>query len=143
MIIRTSGKHYRISRYGGTENGKNIESRIGKVLVGTAPNQIPEALVDDLTPKELRALREKLEADRRVFLAQRVPQIVTELRSLADAIEDGILDTDAMESLRAAADDLLKRFRGARRSRGDATKSSLRGSPPQPDADGATIAAGS
>jgi len=108
MIVRKSESKYTFYRYGGTKDGKNLEVRVGSCLVGTSPESIPQDLMDDLTPKELKVLREALAKNQRESLNAKISGIVADLNDLSSAIESGLLDLNSVIDLNTAAQGFLK-----------------------------------
>ena len=108
MIIRPSGNKYSLYRYGGTKDGKNLEVRVGSCMVGTSPESIPQDLMDDLTPKELKVLRDVLAKDQRESMNAKISGIVADLNDLSSAVESGLLDLNSVIDLNKAAQGFLK-----------------------------------
>lgn len=111
MIIRKTKSHYTLSRYGGVSNGKNLEVRIGVVPLGISPQDVAADIVEDLTPKQLKQLQEKLAADQKQILAGKVACLTADLNDLTSAVESRVLTLDDLVDLHKAATHFVKRFR--------------------------------
>jgi len=114
MIIRKSNKQYTLYRYGGSAAGKNIEVRIGAVAIGTRPAHIPDDLVMDLTPRELTELRERLTADERDQLSEKIGGLEVDLKRILDAVNTGLLDEQSTAKLNEVVKALTKALPRAR-----------------------------
>lgn len=108
MIVRKSGSKYTLYRYGGTIEGKNLEVRVGACPAGTSPDAIPQELVDDLTPKELKVLKDELAKEQKAILNAKISGIVGDLNDLSSAIDSGLLDVNLVAELHEAASGFLK-----------------------------------
>lgn len=108
MIARKSGNKYTFYRYGGTFEGKNLEVRVGSCPTGISPDAIPQDLMEDLTPKELKYLRGELAKDQQAILEAKIAEVVRDLNDLSCAIESGLLDVSSVVELKAAASGFLK-----------------------------------
>ena len=108
MIVRKSGTKYTFYRYGGTQGGKNLEVRVGSCPTGTSPEAIPQELMDDLTPKELKFLRDELTKDLQAILNTKIAGLVSDLNDLSSAIGSGLLDHHSVAKLHTAATGFLK-----------------------------------
>ena len=111
MIIRKTRSHYTLYRYGGVSHGKNLEVRLGTVLLETSPEAIPAEITENLSPKELRSLQAELAKDHRQILMDKMASLVADLNDLGSALESGLLDPDAMVDLHKAATTFGKRSR--------------------------------
>lgn len=103
MIIRKSKTEVVLKRYGGTNDGKNVEARIGTIPLGTSPHAIPEDIVENLTPKELRELQTTLAADQKLILIGKCSQLVADLNDVTSALDSGLLQPEALVDLLKAA----------------------------------------
>lgn len=108
MIVRKSGSKYTFYRYGGTSEGKNLEVRVGSCPTGISPDAIPQELMDDLTPKELKVLKDELAKDQQAILSAKISGIVSDLNDLSSAIDSGLLDVNSVAELHTAASGFLK-----------------------------------
>ena len=108
MIVRKSGTKYTFYRYGGTSEGRNLEVRVGSCPAGISPDAIPQDLLDDLTPKELKFLRDELAKEQQKVLTAKVSGIANELNDISSAIGSGLLDVSVVEKLHTAASGFLK-----------------------------------
>lgn len=108
MIVRKSGSKYTLYRYGGTSEGKNLEVRVGSCPTGISPDAIPQELMCDLTPKELKVLRDVLAKDQQEILNAKISGIVADLNDLSSAVGSGLLDMSSVAELHTAALAFLK-----------------------------------
>lgn len=108
MIVRKSESKFTLYRYGGTKDGKNLEVRVGTCPVETNPESIPQELVDNLTPRELKFLKEELAKEQQEILNAKIAGIVSDLNDLSSAIESGLLNMNAVVDLNKAAQGFLK-----------------------------------
>ena len=108
MIVRKSGAKYTFYRYGGISEGKNLEVRVGSCARGISPDEIPQILMDDLTPKELKFLRDELAKEQHAILKTKISGIAGDLNDLSSAIQSGLLDVNSIAELRTAASGFLK-----------------------------------
>ena len=108
MIVRKSGSKYTFYRYGGTVEGKNLEVRVGSCPTGISPDAIPQELLDDLTPKELKVLKEALANEQQAILKTKISGTVGDLNDLSSAIDCGLLDESSVMELHKAVSGFLK-----------------------------------
>lgn len=108
MIVRKSDSKYTFYRYGGSIDGKNLEVRVGSCPVGTNPESIPHELVDNLTPKEVKFLKDELAKEQQVIMNAKIAGIVSDLKDLTSAIGSGFLDLNSVVDLNTAAQGFLK-----------------------------------
>lgn len=113
MIIRKTKTEVVLKRYGGVIDSKNVEARIGTIPLGTSPHAIPDNIVENLTPKELRELQTILAADQKLILIGKCSQLVADLNDVTSALDSGLLDPDALVDLHKAATRFAKRCRTA------------------------------
>jgi hypothetical protein len=111
MIINESKDNLVLRRYAGVLDGKSLDTRIGSIPRDTSPNAIPAEILDDLTPKELRQLQEKLTSVQKEILKSKAFVLVSEMNDIASALESGLLGTESMAELHKAASMLAKRAR--------------------------------
>lgn len=111
MIIRKSGSKFTLYRYGGVFEGKNLEVRVGSIPVSTRPEAISKDLLEDLTPKEVKALREELGREQQALLKSKISLLVADLNDVSSALDSGLLDAGFVEDLHTAASGFLKRSR--------------------------------
>lgn len=107
MHIRKSGNKFNLSRYGGVSGGKNLEVRVGSIPIDTNPNSIPAELLEDLSPKDLKALRAVLISEQQEILKSKVSSLVGDLNDLSSALDSGLLNTASIEDLQKAASRFL------------------------------------
>lgn len=112
MIVRKSGTKITLYRYGGISEGKSLEVRVGSCPTGISPEAIPQDLMEDLTPKELKYLRGELAKEQKAILQEKIAGVVGDLNDLSSAIESGLLDVTSAMELKVAASGFLKRARG-------------------------------
>ena len=113
MHIRKSGTKFKLTRYGGVSGGKNLEVRVGSVPIDTSPDAIPTELLEDLSPKELKALRAVLISEQQEILKSKVSGLVGDLNDLSSSLDSGLLNIASIEDLHKAASRFLKRSRRA------------------------------
>ena len=111
MHIRKTGNKFNLSRYGGVSEGKNLEIRVGSIPIDTSPDSIPADLLEDLSPKDLRALKAVLIAEQQEILKSKVAGLAADLNDLSSALDSGLIDTACVEDLNQAASVFLKRSR--------------------------------
>ena len=99
MRIKSSGQFHSLYRYGGAVNAKTIEVKIGTVLVGTTPDLIPVDILDELTPKETRALREFLGHEQVSIFQSRFAALTTEIGSMTRLVKAENLDVSSVEKM--------------------------------------------
>lgn len=111
MIIQEAGDKLVMRRYAGIHDGKSLDKRIGSVPLDTSPNSIPAAVLDDLTPKELRQLQGKLTEIQKKILHSKASALVSEMNDIASVLESGLLDPGSILDLHKAASVLARRSR--------------------------------
>lgn len=111
MIFRETKTHLTLSRYGGTADGKNIEVRICSLPMNTTPYAIPEEIIEELTPRELKELRTKLVLYQTQIMTAKVSSLVDGLHEITSALESDLLDHQCVLDLYTAATLLVKRSR--------------------------------
>ena len=89
-------------RYGGAVDGKTVEVKIGTVSVGTPSDAIPVDLLDDLTPKETRELREFMAHEQVSICRSRFAALTTEIESVTRLVSTENLDASSVEKMVAA-----------------------------------------
>lgn len=102
MRIKSSGQSHALYRYGGVVDTKTFEVKIGTVLVGTAPDLIPVDILDELTPKETRALREFLALAQVSIFRSRFAVLTTEIGSVTRLVNAENLDISSVDKMIAA-----------------------------------------
>lgn len=108
MIIRPSGNKYSLYRYGGSSQGKNLEVKVGLCPKGISPDAIPADLMENLTPKELKVLKDVLAKDHQEILNGKISGIVADLNDLGSALESGVVDPNSVIQLQNAASAFVK-----------------------------------
>lgn len=111
MRIKSSGQSHTLYRYGGVVNTKTSEVKIGTVLAGTAPDLIPVDVLDELTPKETRALREFLALEQVSIFRSRFDALTTEIGSVTRLVNTENLDVSSVEKMVAAVAGLQSAIR--------------------------------
>ena len=102
MRIKSSGQSHSLYRYGGAVDGKTVEVKIGTVSVGTPSDAIPVDLLDDLTPKETRELREFMAHEQVSICRSRFAALTTEIESVTRLVSTENLDASSVEKMVAA-----------------------------------------
>ena len=102
MRIKSSVQSHSLYRYGGAVNDKTVEVKIGTVSVGTPPDLIPVDILDELTPKETRALREFLGHEQVSIFRSRFATLTTEIGSVTRLVKTENLDVSSVEKMVAA-----------------------------------------
>ena len=117
-----AGDKLTLHRYDGVDDERKLKmARIGSIPLDTKPDAIPEALVDDLTPKELRELKESLSQEQGRRAAQKLGDIMPALDDLLACAADGMLGPEQVADLEKTTADFLKRLRRIGASRMIAT----------------------
>ena len=112
MRQTVAGDKLTLHRYDGVDGeGKSKMARIGSIPLGTKPDAIPEALIDDLTPKELRELKEYLTQEQGRRAVQKLDSVMYDLGDLLAAAASGTLGAEKITDLEKNAADFLKRLR--------------------------------
>ena len=79
-----AGDKLTLHRYDGVDDERKSKmARIGSIPLDTKPDAIPEALVDDLTPRELRELKEFLMQEQSKRAVQKLGDIMPTLDDAA------------------------------------------------------------
>lgn len=101
-----------LHRYDGVDNeGKSKMARIGSISFSTKPDAIPEALIDDLTPRELRELKEYLAQEQGRRAVQKLGGIMNDLNDLLASAAAGMLGAEQVADLEKTTAEFLKRLR--------------------------------
>ena len=117
-----AGDKLTLHRYDGVDDERKSKmARIGSIPLGTKPDAIPEALVDDLTPRELRELKESLAQEQSRRAVQKLGDIMPALDELLACAAAGMLGPDQVADLEKTTADFLKRLRRISASRMIAT----------------------
>lgn len=103
MIIRKTKAEYNLSRYGGTVGGAQATVRVGSVPLGTNPDAIPDKLLMDLTPNELKVLKEKLQEDQNESIKAKAVKLIGDMADISSGMEADMLDREVIEKLGKAA----------------------------------------
>ena len=112
MRQTVAGDKLTLHRYDGVDGeGKSKMARIGSVPLGTKPDAIPEALIDDMTPKELRELKEYLTQEQGRRAVQKLGGVMIDLTDLLAAASAGTLAAEQIADLEKNTVDFLKRLR--------------------------------
>ena len=102
MRIKTSGTSHILYRYSGSSEGKGVESKIGSVPVGTAPDALSEEITDNLTPREARELREHLATEQVSIFRSRFMALLDEVESVSVLVIHEKLDVLSVQKMAAA-----------------------------------------
>lgn len=112
MRQTVAGDKLTLHRYDGVDGeSKSKMARIGSLPLGSKPDAIPEALIDDLTPKELRELKESLTQEQGRRAIQKLGGITTDLNDLLSAAASGMLGCEKVADLEKTTAEFLKRLR--------------------------------
>lgn len=112
MRQTVAGDKLTLHRYDGVdEERKSKMARIGSIPLCTKPDAIPEALIDDLTPKELRELKESLTQEQGRRAVQKLGDIMPALDDLLASAAAGMLGPEQVADLEKTTADFLKRLR--------------------------------
>ena len=112
MRQTVAGDKLTLYRYDGVDDERKSKmARIGTISLGTKPDAIPEALIDDLTPKELRDLKERLTQEQAKRAVQKLGGVMTDLNELLASAESGMLAHEHVAELEKTTAGVLKRLR--------------------------------
>lgn len=111
MRIKSSGQSHSLYRYGGAVNTKTVEVKIGIVLVGTPPDLIPVDILDELTPKETRALREFLDHEQVSIFQSQFVALTTNIISITRLVRAENLDASSVVKMVTALSGLQSAIR--------------------------------
>ena len=111
MRISETGQKIVVHRYGGLSDGKSTMAKIGNLPLGTKPDEIPNELKQDLTPRELNKLIEFLKADQVRMASQKVEMLVQSLDEMLLSVKAGVLNEELIKKLDSSASDFAKRLR--------------------------------
>jgi hypothetical protein len=111
MRISETGQKIVMHRYGGLNDGKSIMAKIGDVPVGTKPDEIPDDLKQNLTPRELSELVEHLKADQVRMATQKVDVLVQNLQEMLSSAKAGVLSQELVKKLDSSASEFTKQLR--------------------------------
>ena len=101
-----------LHRYDGVDDdGKSRMARIGTIPLCTKPDAIPEALIDDLTPKELRELKEYLTLEQGRRAVQKLVVVTIDMNDLLTSASAGLLGVDQLVELEKTTAEFLKKLR--------------------------------
>jgi len=107
-----AGDKLTLHRYDGVDDERKSKmARIGSISLDTKPEAIPEALVDDLTPRELRELKEFLAQEQGRRAVQKLGDIMPALDDLLACAAAGMLGPEQVADLEKITADFLKRLR--------------------------------
>ena len=113
-----AGDKLTLHRYDGVDDERKSKmARIGSIPLDTKPDAIPEALVDDLTPRELRELKEFLMQEQSKRAVQKLGDIMPTLDDLLACVAAGMLGSEQISDLEKTTADFLKRLRRISTSR--------------------------
>lgn len=101
-IVKTKSE-YKLSRYAGQHDGKNVEKKIGIVPLKTSGSAIPEELKDDLTPRELRQLIAYLDAETAQRLRDDCESLAQKVDEVTSAVDAGIVEAGSLDRIKSAA----------------------------------------
>ena len=112
MRQTVAGDKLTLHRYDGVDGERKSKmARIGSISLDTKPDAIPEALIDDLTPKELRELKEYLTQEQGRRAVQKLGGVLTDLADLLAAAASGTLGAEQIADLEKTTTEFLKRLR--------------------------------
>ena len=116
MRIKTSGTSHILYRYSGSSDGKGVEAKIGAVPVGTAPDDLSVDITDNLTPRELRELREHLVAEQASMFKSRFSALMGELEAVSGLVSPENTDAVSVQKMAAALSGLQSVIRRVQRA---------------------------
>ena len=111
MRISETGQKIVLHRYGGLRDGKSTMAKIGDFTLGTKPDQIPDDLKQDLTPRELGELIKFLNEGQVRMASQKVELFVQSLEEMLSSAKAGVLSDELVKKLDSSASDFAKRLR--------------------------------
>ncbi len=108
MQIFKTKTEYKLSRYAGQHDGKNVEKRIGSVPLKTSGSAIPEDLKEDLTPRELRQLITFLDAETAQRIREDCEDLARKVDEITTAVDAGIVAAESLDRIKMAAKSFLE-----------------------------------
>lgn len=111
MRISETGQKILMHRYGGLSDGKSTMAKIGDLPLGTMPDEIPDELKQDLTPRELNELIDFLKAGQVLIASQKVEMLVQSLEQMLLSAKAGVLSEELVKKLNSSTSDFAKRLR--------------------------------
>lgn len=112
MRQTVAGNKLTLHRYDGVDDDRKSKmARIGSIPLATKPDEIPEELIDDLTPKELRELKEYLTKEQENRAIQKLGGVTADLSDLVAAAAAGMLAAQHVIELEKTTAEFLKRLR--------------------------------
>ncbi len=106
-IVKTKTE-YKLSRYAGQHDGKNVEKKIGSVPLKTSGSAIPEELKEDLTPRELRQLIAYLDTETAQRLRDDCESLAQKVDEVTTAVGAGIVEVESLDRIKMAAKAFLE-----------------------------------
>lgn len=95
MRIKTSKKIHVLSRYSGlSDDKKTTEARIASIPIATKPDEIPNDVKDNLTPKELRELKNFLQHEEKKIAQEVIGTLLKDLIGALNYIKKDFVDDD-------------------------------------------------
>ena len=112
MRQTVAGDKLTLHRYDGVDGERKSKmAKIGTIPLSTKPDAIPEALLDDLTPKELRELKEYLRQEQGRRAVQKLAGLRTDLDDMLASATAGMLGAEQVVELEKTTAEFLKRLR--------------------------------
>lgn len=100
MRQTVAGDKLTLHRYDGVDGERKSKmARIGFLPLDTKPDAIPKALVDDLTPRELRELEEFLRQEQGRRAVQKLAGLRSDLDDLLASAAAGMLGAEQIAEL--------------------------------------------
>lgn len=116
------GDKLTLHRYDGVDGERKSKmARIGSLRLDTKPDAIPEALLDDLTPRELRELKESLRQEQGRRAVQKLAGLRTDLDDMLACAAAGMLGAEQVAELEKTTAEFLKGLRRIGADRKNAT----------------------
>lgn len=111
MRISETNQKIVMHRYGGLNDGKSIMAKIGDLPAGTKPDEIPDDLKQNLTPRELSELVDHLKADQVRMATQKVDVLVQNLQEMLSSAKAGVLSQELVKKLDSSVSEFTKQLR--------------------------------
>ena len=112
MRQTVAGDKLTLHRYDGVDGERKSKmAKIGTIPLGTKPDAIPDELVDDLTPKELRELKEYLRQEQGRRAVQKLAGLRTDLDDMLASATAGMLGAEQVVELEKTTAEFLKGLR--------------------------------
>jgi len=111
MRIEIVGQRFVMHRYAGVDDGKSTTVKIGSVPVTTRPDSVPDDVKDNLTPRELRELVDRLSLEHAKVVAQKAQSMLLAFDELLTSATSGALDAENTQRLEKSAIEFARNLR--------------------------------